>query len=131
MSVSIIIINVNLFYYKVLIVNIFIYKHVNVHCKVCKFTPLALTRHSDIPRRLKMIDIVANFYRSVLLTTPDQLVDCVYLTLNSLAPAYEGTEIGIGEGVLVKCIAQSTGESTSYSELVYCFHCFHCFHCFN
>ena len=60
--------------------------------------------------RLKMIEILCNFFRSVIVLTPDELLPCVYLCLNKLAPAYEGVELGIGETVLMKAIAQCTGE---------------------
>ena len=56
-----------------------------------------------------MIEILCNFFRSVIILTPDELLPCVYLCLNKLAPAYEGVELGIGETVLMKAIAQCTG----------------------
>jgi len=56
-----------------------------------------------------MIEILSNFLRSVIVLTPDDLVRCVYLCLNKLAPAYEGVELGIGETLLMKAIAQATG----------------------
>merc|ERR1719414_204716 len=61
--------------------------------------------------RLKTIEILANYFRSVIVLTPDDLLLSVYLCLNRLAPAYEGIELGIGESLLVKAIAQTTGRS--------------------
>ncbi|KAL4239319.1 tRNA ligase [Mactra antiquata] len=65
----------------------------------------------NVSARLKIIEILSNFYRSVIILSPDELLPCVYLCLNKLAPAYEGVELGIGETVLMKAIAQSTGRS--------------------
>ena len=61
--------------------------------------------------RLKTIEILSNFFRSVMVLTPDDLLLSVYLCLNRLAPAYEGIELGIGETLLIKAIAQTTGRS--------------------
>ena len=52
-----------------------------------------------------------NFLRSVMILSPADLVRCVYLCLNKLAPAYEGIELGIGENILMKAIATATGRS--------------------
>ncbi|GAB1599167.1 DNA ligase 1-like [Argonauta hians] len=65
----------------------------------------------NVSARLKTIEILSNFFRSVILLSPDDLLHCVYLCLNKLAPAYEGVELGIGETVLMKAIAQATGRS--------------------
>ncbi len=56
-----------------------------------------------------MIETLSNLFRSVLVLTPDDLLQCVYLCLNQLAPAYEGIELGMGETLLMKAIAQATG----------------------
>ena len=52
--------------------------------------------------RLKTIEILANYFRSVMVQTPDDLLPSIYMTLNRLAPAWEGTELGIGETLLMK-----------------------------
>ncbi|XP_034742678.1 DNA ligase 1 isoform X2 [Etheostoma cragini] len=59
--------------------------------------------------RLKNIETLSNLLRSVLLLSPDDLLCCVYLCLNQLGPAYLGMELGVGETVLMKAVAQATG----------------------
>lgn len=61
--------------------------------------------------RLRMIEILANFFRSIIVLSPSDLIACVYLSLNQLAPAYEGLELGIAETSLMKVIAQTTGRT--------------------
>ncbi|XP_066910596.1 DNA ligase 1-like isoform X2 [Clytia hemisphaerica] len=65
----------------------------------------------EISARLKIQSILSNFFRSVIVLSPNDLLMCVYLCLNKLAPAYEGMELGIGENVLMKAVCQSTGKS--------------------
>lgn len=60
-----------------------------------------------------MIEILSNFLRSVIVLSKDDLVACIYLCLNQLAPAYEGVELGVAETYLMKAIAQSTGRELS------------------
>ncbi|XP_030759743.1 DNA ligase 1 isoform X2 [Sitophilus oryzae] len=67
----------------------------------------------DVSARLKMIEILSNFFRSVIVLTPDDLLPSIYLCLNKIAPAYEGLELGVAETSLMKAIAQSTGRTVS------------------
>ncbi|KAK9980046.1 hypothetical protein ABG768_013444 [Culter alburnus] len=59
--------------------------------------------------RLRNIETLSNFLRSVILLSPDDLLCCVYLCLNQLGPAYQGLELGVGDTVLMKAVAQATG----------------------
>jgi len=63
--------------------------------------------------RLRTIEMLSNYFRSVTVQTPADLLPSVYMTLNRLAPAWEGVELGIGESLLMKAIAQSTGRSVA------------------
>ncbi|KAK9888605.1 hypothetical protein WA026_000838 [Henosepilachna vigintioctopunctata] len=75
----------------------------------------ALTRTlleiEDISSRLKIIEILSNYFRSCIVLTPDSLLASLYLCLNKLGPAYEGLELGVAETSLMKVIAQSTGRT--------------------
>ncbi|XP_031568810.1 DNA ligase 1-like, partial [Actinia tenebrosa] len=61
--------------------------------------------------RLKIMSILSNLLRSVIVLSPNDLLPCVYLCLNKLAPAYEGIELGIGDHILMKAVAESTGRN--------------------
>ncbi|OAD62767.1 DNA ligase 1, partial [Eufriesea mexicana] len=78
---------------------------------------IALTRTLELientSARLKMIEILSNYFRSVMVLSPDDLVPSIYLCLNQLAPAYEGIELGVAETNLMKAIAQCTGRTLS------------------
>lgn len=64
--------------------------------------------------RLKMIDILSNFFCSVMLVSPDDLVPSVYLSINQLAPSYEGLELGVAETTLMKAICKATGRNLAH-----------------
>ncbi|KAK9728439.1 DNA ligase N terminus [Popillia japonica] len=78
---------------------------------------LALARTFEeiekISARLKIIDILSNYFRSVMVLTPEDLLPSIYLCLNRLGPTYEGLELGIAATNLMKAIAQSTGRTLS------------------
>ncbi|XP_026291592.1 DNA ligase 1 isoform X2 [Frankliniella occidentalis] len=65
----------------------------------------------SITARLKIVEILANYFRSVIVLSPEDLLPSVYLCLNKLAPAYEGLELGIADQFLMKAIAQTTGRT--------------------
>jgi DNA ligase-1 len=61
--------------------------------------------------KLRHIAVVREFFRAVLERTPDQLVPCIYLATNKLAPQFEGIELGIGDMIMQKAIMEATGKS--------------------
>ncbi|WOO82337.1 DNA ligase 1 [Vanrija pseudolonga] len=68
-------------------------------------------------KRLEILGILTRFLLMVAKRekTTDakssNLLKAVYLCINRLCPDYEGTELGIGESLLVKAIAESTGRN--------------------
>ncbi len=62
-------------------------------------------------KRLKIIEMTRDFIRSVIALSPDELLPTIYLLTNQIAPAFEGKELGIGDGVLTKAVSEATGLS--------------------
>ncbi|SPO37342.1 probable CDC9 - DNA ligase I [Pseudozyma flocculosa] len=60
-------------------------------------------------KRLEITEILTQFLIRVIKRSPDNLLQVTYLCINRLCPDYEGLELGIGESLLIKAIAQSTG----------------------
>ena len=60
-------------------------------------------------KRLEITAILTRALRTVIETTPGDLLSTVYMCVNKLAPAHEGIELGLGEMVLKKALAEATG----------------------
>lgn len=56
----------------------------------------------EISGRLRIIEILSNYFRSVIVLSPNDLLPSVYLCLNKVAPDYIGLELGIAETTLLK-----------------------------
>ncbi|XP_057483850.1 DNA ligase 1-like [Actinidia eriantha] len=63
--------------------------------------------------RIAITDIVCNMLRTVIATTPDDLLPVVYLLANKIAPAHEGVELGIGDASIIKALAEACGAKES------------------
>lgn len=61
--------------------------------------------------RIAMTDILTNVFRTVITTTPEDLLPIVYLSVNKVAPAHHGVELGIGDAAVIKTIAETFGKS--------------------
>lgn len=70
---------------------LYMYKYVFVYCRV-PYLALATTleKIEGVSGRLKIIEILANYFRSVIILSSEDLLPNVYLCLNKLGPAYEG-----------------------------------------
>ncbi|KAK4286411.1 hypothetical protein QN277_002970 [Acacia crassicarpa] len=75
------------------------------------FLCLAFDMISDESGRIVMTDIVCNMLRTVMNTTPEDLVAVVYLSSNKIAPAHEGLELGIGDASIIKALAEACGRT--------------------
>lgn len=89
------------------------------HGEKIPYMALAKTMEAieNVSARLKIIEILANFFRSVIVLSPEELLPSLYLCLNKLAPAYEGIELGIADQFLMKAIAQTTGRTLNQIKL--------------
>lgn len=69
-------------------------KFFQIYSLIFRTPYLALTRTfqliEDTKGRLKMVEILGNFFSSLILLNPEDLLPSIYLSINQLAPAYEG-----------------------------------------
>ena len=81
----------------------------------------------NITGRLEIQAIMTKLFRQVILTTPQDLYSLIYLASNSVAPAYECVELGIGDSILIKAIGEAygtkPGEYLQVSYLIYILLC--------
>src|SRR5690348_11333940 len=68
-------------------------------------------RIESTTKRLAINEYLREFFVKVIKKHPASLIYAVYLCINRLGPAYESTELGLGETLLIKAIASATGRS--------------------
>ncbi|KZT50475.1 DNA ligase I [Calocera cornea HHB12733] len=73
---------------------------------VATFTQIEATS-----KRTEITTHLTAFFLLVIRLSPQELLKTVYLCINRLCPDYVGLELGIGESILEKAIAESTGRS--------------------
>jgi DNA ligase-1 len=66
---------------------------------------------ANLAGRLDKEDTFCRLFKAVIKTTPTDLDPVVYLASNTLSPAYDGLELGIGDSLLVKAICDGIFES--------------------
>ena len=55
--------------------------------------------------------MMSNAFRTVIATSPSDLLPAMALATGKLAPAYEGIELGIGDSIMMKAVAETCGRS--------------------
>lgn len=75
------------------------------------FLASAFDRISEESGRLAIIEILCSVFRTVIATTPEDLLAVVYLAANRVAPPHEGVELGIGDATIIKALAEATGRN--------------------
>ncbi|CAA7024606.1 unnamed protein product [Microthlaspi erraticum] len=81
------------------------------------FLSLAFDLISVETGRIVITDILCNMLRTVIATTPEDLLPTVYLAANEIAPAHEGVKLGIGKGSsIIKAISEAFGRTEAQVE---------------
>ncbi|MED6186729.1 tRNA ligase [Stylosanthes scabra] len=80
---------------------------------------LALDMISKESGRIASTDIACNLMKTVIYSTPEDLLPLMYLLGKKVAPAHEGVEMGIGESSIVKALAEATGRTESKIKKLY------------
>ncbi|CAG8474584.1 6102_t:CDS:10, partial [Acaulospora morrowiae] len=64
-------------------------------------------------KRLEIQEHLTSLFVHVIEKSPNNLLFVLYLCLNRVCPEYESLELGVGESLLIKAIAETTGRKTS------------------
>ncbi|KAJ1694111.1 hypothetical protein LUZ63_010809 [Rhynchospora breviuscula] len=76
-----------------------------------RFLAYALDLISNESGRIVITEILSNVFRTVMATTPGDLLATVYLAANRIAPPHEGIELGIGDAALIKALGEAYGRN--------------------
>mmetsp|Transcript_17486 Transcript_17486/g.24583 ORF Transcript_17486/g.24583 Transcript_17486/m.24583 type:complete len:682 (-) Transcript_17486:182-2227(-) len=68
-----------------------------------------LEQIEEITGRLQIQEYLTELFRCVVLQNPQDMYELIYLASNSVAPAYECVELGIGDSILIKAIGEAYG----------------------
>ncbi|KAK4441220.1 DNA ligase 1 [Sesamum alatum] len=83
------------------------------------FVVKALDAISKESGRIAITEIVCNMLRTVIETTPDDLLAVVYLLANRIASAHDGLELGIGDASIIKALAEACGTKEAHIKKQY------------
>ncbi|CCD14886.1 unnamed protein product, partial [Trypanosoma congolense IL3000] len=69
--------------------------------------------------RLECIRLLSNFLVAVIQRSPNDLLPVVYLVMNKQGPAHEGIELGVGDALLMKVVAECCGITEAHAKEAY------------
>ncbi|KAG2537321.1 hypothetical protein PVAP13_9NG263600 [Panicum virgatum] len=78
------------------------------------FLAQALDLISNESGRIVITEILSNVFRTVMATTPDDLLATVYLSANRIAAPHEGIELGIGDASVIRALAEAYGRKEEH-----------------
>lgn len=77
------------------------------------------TKIESTTKRLEITAYLTKFLTDLIRNSPEELLQTIYLSITRIAPDYEGIELGIGESLLIKAIAESTGRNAAQIKAEY------------
>jgi DNA ligase-1 len=69
----------------------------------------AFDKCAQTTKRLEITQIMVDALRAVLELSPADLLPTLYLSLNILGPSFAGIELGLGDALLLKAVAETCG----------------------
>ncbi|KAM3402443.1 hypothetical protein ACQJBY_006373 [Aegilops geniculata] len=78
------------------------------------FLARALDLISNESGRIVITEILSNVFRTIIATTPEDLLATVYLSANRIAPPHEGIELGIGDASIIRALSEAYGRKEEH-----------------
>lgn len=75
------------------------------------FDKIEQAKASGTGSNKKQTVILTNLFRILIYYAPSVLVKAVYICLNKVAPDYLGKEVGVGESLILKAMAETYGRT--------------------
>ncbi|TGZ79606.1 ATP-dependent DNA ligase [Ascodesmis nigricans] len=69
--------------------------------------------------RIKIVDTLVNFIRTLIRLDPESLLPAVWLTTNDIGPPYENNELGVGSSIITKAITKTSGITAAALKKLY------------
>jgi DNA ligase-1 len=78
------------------------------------FLARALDLISNESGRIVITEILSNVFRTIIATTPEDLLATVYLSVSRIAPPHEGIELGIGDTSIIRALSEAYGRKEEH-----------------